>query len=118
MIVISLVIDFTRKGIAGEGIAEAGNKEVKGINSTSNIMKINRFYKAWGIILISTAVGLLIGFLFSTFFLFMGFAIFFGEKKNLMKNVVIAVLMTILIYLSFQLVMGIPLLTGILLDFS
>jgi hypothetical protein len=62
-------------------------------------------------------MGFLGGFLFSTFFLFMGFAIFFGGKKNLIKNVVISVLMTILIYLSFQWIMGVPLLTGILLDF-
>jgi len=73
-----------------------------------------RFYKAWGIILVSSAVGFLGGFLFSTLFFFLGFALFFGERKNLIKNIAIAVGMTILIYVSFEKVMLVPLLEGIL----
>jgi hypothetical protein len=117
MIVISLVIDFIQKGKLTEGIADVDDTELKVFGDATKKIKKERFFRAWGIILVSTGMGFLGGFLFSTFFLFMGFAIFFGGKKNLIKNVVISVLMTILIYLSFQWIMGVPLLTGILLDF-
>jgi len=116
MIVISLMIDPTRKGTGVGEIADVGDTELKILDETTKKARRKRFYKAWGIILISTAIGFLGGFLFSTFSLFVGFALFFGKRtrKYLFKNIFIAVVMTILIYVAFQWIMGVPLLTGIL----
>ena len=110
MIVISLVIDFTRKGRVAEGIADVDDAELKVLDAAIQKTKRKRFYKAWAIILISTATGFSGGFLFTTFFLLMGFALFFGERKNLFKNTVVAVAMTIVIFFIFQWVFEIPLL--------
>jgi hypothetical protein len=114
MIVISLIIDFTRKGTVAEGIADVDDTELKILDDANQKTRRKRFYRAWEIILVSTAIGFLGGFLFTTFFLFMGFALFFGERKNLYKNTLIAVLMTIIIFFSFQWVMSVPLLAGLL----
>jgi hypothetical protein len=118
MIVISLITDFTRRDKVVEGIADVDDTELKILDATTQKTKRKRFYKAWGIILISTAIGLLGGFLFTTFFIFIGFALFFGRREKLFKNILIAVLLTMIIYLSFQWIMGVPLLTGIFWDFS
>ncbi len=118
MTVISLIIDFTRKGKVAEGIADVDDTELKVLDATTQKTKRKRFYKAWGIILVSTAIGFLGGFLFTTFFIFVGFALFFGKREKLFKNILIAVLMTMIIYLSFQWIMGVPLLTGIFWEFS
>lgn len=72
----------------------------------------NRFYKAWLIILISTAIGFWGGFLLTTFLLLSGFPILFGERKNLPKNLIIAVIMTVIIFFTFQRIFGISLLKG------
>jgi hypothetical protein len=116
MIVISLMIDLTRKETGVGEIADVGDTELKILDETTKKARRKRFYQAWGIILISTAIGFLGGFLFSTFSLFVGFALFFGKRtrKYLFKNIFIAVVMTILIYVAFQWIMGVPLLTGIL----
>lgn len=120
MIVISLVMDFTRKETVAREIMEVGDTRLKLLDETTKKTKRKRFYQAWGIILISTAFGFLGGFLFSTFFLFVGFALFFGKRtrKNIIKNIVIAVFMTIIIYFLFQWIMSVPLLTGVFWDFS
>jgi hypothetical protein len=113
MIVISLLADFTRKGTVAAAIADVDDTELKVLDDTTKKSKKKRFYKAWKIILVSTAIGFLGGFLFTSFFLFIGFALFFGDRKNLSKNIFIAVLMTMIIYVSFQWIMGVPLLTGL-----
>lgn len=118
MIVISLMTDFIQKGKVAEGIADVGDSELKVLDGATRKERRKRFYQAWGIILVSTAIGFLGGFLFSTFFFFIGFALLFGKKKNLFKNTLVAIFMTIIIYLSLQWIMGVPLLTGILWDFS
>ena len=109
---ISLIIDFTRKGKVAEGIADVDDTELKVLDAPTQKTKRKRFYKAWGIILVSTAIGFFGGFLFTTFFIFVGFALFFGRREKLFKNMLIAVLMTMIIYLSFQWIMGVPLLQG------
>src|SRR4030042_7185863 len=114
MIVISLMIDLNRKGTGVGEIADVGDTELKILDETTKKTRRKRFYQAWGIILISTAIGFLGGFLFSTFFFFVGFALFFGKKKYLFKNITIAFAMTILIYFIFQWIMGVPLLAGVL----
>jgi hypothetical protein len=114
LIVISLLKDFIRKGKVAEGIADVDDTELKVPDPEARIAKRRRLYRAWEIILVSTALGFLGGFLFTSFFLFIGFAFFFGERKNLLKNILIAVFMTVIIFLSFQMVMGVPLLSGLL----
>ena len=114
LIGISLITDFTRKGTVAAAIADVDDTELKVLDDTTKKSKKKRFYKAWKIILVSTAIGFLGGFLFTSFFLLIGFAIYFGERKNLSKNSFIAVLMTMIIYVSFQWIMGVPLLAGLL----
>jgi len=110
MIVISLMTDFIRKGKSAEGIADVDDTELKVLDAPIQKTRRKRFYKAWGIILVCTAIGFLGGFLFTTFFLLMGFPLFFGERGNLFKNTVVAIAMTIIIFFIFQWVFEIPLL--------
>jgi hypothetical protein len=117
MIVISLIIDFSRKGRVAEGIAAVDDVELKVLDAPIQKTKRKRFYKAWGIILVSTAIGFLGGFLFTTFFLLISFPMFFGERRNLFKKFFISVLMTMIIFFSFQWIMGVPLFEGILSKF-
>jgi hypothetical protein len=46
-------------------------------------------------------------------FLFAGFALIFGQRKNIFKNMVVAVVMTICIYFVFEWLMSVPLLSGL-----
>ena len=110
MTVISLMIDFTRKGKVAEGIGDVDDTELKVLDATTQKTKRKRFYKAWGIILVSTAIGFLGGFLFTTFFLLMGFPLLFGEKRNLFKNAIVGMAMTVIIFFIFQWIFEIPLL--------
>jgi hypothetical protein len=114
MIVISLIIDFTRKGKVAEGIADVDDTELKVFDDPTKKIKRKRFYRAWGIILVSTAIGFLGGFLFTTFFLSMGFPLLFGKRRNLFKNTVVAIAMTIMIFFIFQWIFQIPLLEGLM----
>ena len=114
IVFISLFFDFTRHEILHGEIIDVDDAEVKVLDEETKRARKRRFYKAWGIIIISSAVGFLGGFLFSTLFFFLGFAIFFGERKDLIKNICVAVAMTALIYVSFEIIMGVPLLEGIL----
>ncbi len=114
IVLISLFFDFTKQEIVHGEIIDVDDAEVKVLDDETKRARKQRFYKAWGIILVSSAVGFLGGFLFSSLFFFLGFAIFFGEKKDLVKNICIAVAMTVFIYVSFETMMGVPLLEGIL----
>ena len=114
VIVVSLVTDFVRKGALAREITDVGDTELKTVDKEAKGMRRRRFYHAWAIILVSTAAGFLGGFLFTTFFLFISFALFFGEKKNLFKNGLVTVSLTIIVYFTFQWVFGIPLLRGVL----
>jgi hypothetical protein len=113
-VIVSLTFDFTKKEIMYGELTDVDEAEVKVLDEETKRLRKQRFYKAWGIIIVSSAVGFLGGFLFSTFFYFLGFTIFFGEKKNLIKNICISVGMTALIYVSFETIMGVPLLEGVL----
>jgi hypothetical protein len=114
LVIISLIFDFRKKETVAGEITDIDDTEVKILDEETKKARKQRFYKAWGIILVSSTVGFLGGFLFSTLFFFLGFTVFFGEKKDLIKNAVIAVGMTILIYVIFEKVMSVPLLEGIL----
>jgi len=115
LILISLTMDFTGKRIIAGEMTDAEDTELKVTDETVRRSRKKRFYQAWGVILVSTAIGFLGGFLFCTFSLFMGFALIFGERtrRKGLKNFVIAVAMTALIYLIFERMMGVPLLRGI-----
>ena len=77
-----------------------------------------RFYKAWLIIIVAIGVGMLGGFLFSTFFLLAGFPLLLsdGKGRRLVWDLSVAVIVTACIYVIFQYVMGVPLLTGLFID--
>jgi len=110
LILISLIIDFTRKGKVAEGIGDVDDTELRALDATTQKTKRKRFYKAWAIILVSTAIGFLGGFLFTTLLLLVGFPFLFGERRNLFKNMVVAVAMTVVIFFIFQGIFEIPLL--------
>lgn len=114
IVLISLYFDFTKQEIVHGEIIDVDDAEVKILDDETKRARKRRFYKAWGIIIVSSAVGFLGGFLFSSLFFFLGFTIFFGEMKDLVKNICIALAMTALIYVSFEIIMGVPLLEGIL----
>jgi uncharacterized membrane protein YfcA len=111
---ISLIIDFTnKKEVKGE-IAGTDDAELTTLDESARKERKRRFWKAWGIILVSMAVGFLGGFLFSAFLLLCGFALFFGSRHNLIKNMILAVVITIATYMTFQWFMDVPLLRGLL----
>jgi hypothetical protein len=114
MLAVSFLTDMVnKKGVKMEvGTVEDG--ELQEVREQGKGEKKKRFFKAWGIILVSFGAGLLGGFAFTAFFLFAGFALFFGSRQKLLKNIIIAVVMTVCIFLVFQQVMAVPLLTGIL----
>jgi len=117
LIVISLIIDFTKKAKVEMEIGDADDTELRVLDETKRKVRRKRFYQAWGAILFAVAVGLVGGFLFSTFLLFFGFAIVFGNRKNLLRNTLVGIGMTALTYLVFDYVMQVPLLEGILWRF-
>ncbi len=114
MLFLSLVSDFTQKHTRAAQISGVDDTELEEIDEAARRTRRKRFFKAWAILLFSAAAGYLGGFLFATFFLLLGFAFFFGEKKDLLKNSAIAVILTVAIYVIFQYVMAVPLLSGIL----
>lgn len=114
LVIISLIFDFTKKEMAAGEITDIDDTEVKVLDEKTKRVRKQRFYKAWGIIIFSSAVGFLGGFLFSTFLLFAGFSIFFGKRENLVKNIITAVGITAVIFFIFDRIMSVPLLTGIL----
>src|SRR5512135_1296638 len=69
-LVVSLIADFTQKVTVTAQIAQVDDTELTGIDEQEKNEKKKRFYRAWGVILVSVAAGLLGGFLFTTFFLF------------------------------------------------
>lgn len=113
-VVVALVRDFTTKPAAGVRISGVDDTELSGTDEKGVREKRKRFYRAWAIILVSVGAGLIGGFLFTTFLLFGGFAVFFGRRQELARNIAVAVAMTVGIYLAFAWLMGVPLLSGIL----
>ena len=111
---ISLIIDFTKKKEAAGEIAGTDDTELTVLGESARKERKKRFWQAWGIILVSMLVGFLGGFLFSAFFLLVGFALLFGNRENRVKNLVYAAAITIATYLTFQWFMDVPLLRGVL----
>jgi hypothetical protein len=113
VIALSLITDFIGKPAPAGGKTENNNELAVNDGAADRAMN-RRFYEAWAIILVSTAIGFLAGFLFLSFFLFLGFALRSESRKKLLQNIVIAVLSTVIIYFTFDWMMAIPLLDGIL----
>ncbi len=114
LVIISLILDFTKKEFVAGEIGDIDDTEVKVLADERKTAKKQRFYKAWGIIIFSTAVGFLGGFLFSSILLFLGFSIFFGKRENLVRNIITGMGITAVVYFIFGKVMMVPLLAGIL----
>jgi hypothetical protein len=112
-ILVSFTFDLIRERAASTEIADVGDTELKVVDEGQKKERRRRFYLAWAIILVSTGMGFLIGFLFTTFLLFVGFALFFGRREILIKNILIAVAITAAVYFVFQRVFGVPLLSTI-----
>jgi len=110
VLAVSLIFDFTAKKASVTDTSELSDVELKGGEEAGKKGGARRFYLTWVIVLISTAVGFWGGFIFSIFLMFMGFAILFGKRKQFLRNTGYAVLMTALIYFTFQWLMGVPLL--------
>jgi putative tricarboxylic transport membrane protein len=112
IITLFLVISLTRKTV--EEIKEIDDTELSAFqDKQTRKARMKRLGLAWGVILVSSLVGYLAGFLFLALLLFSGFSAFFGSRENLRKNLVIAAALTIVTYLIFDWVMGVPLLRGI-----
>ena len=109
ILAISLFFDFIRKKKAPDGRPEVGDAGLDASPGKEAGGNKKRFYQTWAIILVATAVGYWIGFLFSSFILFMGFAYILGPKRNLFRNTFIAILVTAAIYVLFGQIMGVPL---------
>jgi hypothetical protein len=112
LIVISLLKDFLQKGKTAGAIADVDDTELRVLDHATQKTRKKRFYKAWGIILVSTGIGFWGGFLFTTFLLLLGFPLLFGQRRKLFKNTVVALGMTIIILFIFQWIFEIPLLEG------
>jgi hypothetical protein len=80
-------------------------------------VKRKRLTQSVIIILISLGIGYLGGFLLIVPFYFMAFGILHGGRKKALKYVFIAAGVTIVTYLSFSWLMGVPLLRGALWEF-
>jgi len=118
LLVISLIMDFAQKNKKEMVIGDADDTELKVIDDESRKLRRKRFIRAWAIVLVSIACGFLGGFLFSTFFLFLGFALIFGKRENLLRNIAVGIGMTVAVYIVFDFLMGVPLLEGMLFDLS
>jgi len=111
---VSLITDFRRKEAVDIEIGGVDDTELQTLDQETKRQRKKRLYKACLIVIVSTAAGFLGGFLFCTFCLFAGFAWFFGARKDLLRNLGVAVVMTAVVYIAFQKVMAVPLLDGVL----
>lgn len=112
--VVSLAVDLSRKETVRAVIGDVDDTELKTLDEGAKRERRGRFYRAWAIIAVSTAAGFLGGFLLTAFFLFAGFAVIFGPRRDLFRNAVVSVAATAVIYFLFERLMGVPLLEGIL----
>lgn len=114
MTAIALAMDFTSKRAVRTEISGVDDTELKVLDADALRARRKRYYLAWAIILFSTVIGYLGGFLFSAIGLFAGFALFFGSRAKLPRNLIAGVAMTIVVYLVFGVMMSVPLLNGVL----
>jgi len=115
MTVIALALDFLRpQDMAQAEISGVEDTELAVLDAATRRMRRSRYYKAWAVIIASTVVGVLGGFLFCAIGLFGGFVILFTAPEQRRRNAVIGGITTVVVYLVFGLVMKVPMLGGIL----
>lgn len=114
MTAIALVTDFTRRHAVRTEISGVDDTELRVLDADARRARKKRYYKAWAIILFSTIIGYLFGFLFSAVCLFAGFALYFGSRATVLRNLVAGTAMAIMVYLVFGVMMSVPLLNGAL----
>ncbi|OGA03415.1 MAG: hypothetical protein A3H35_05975 [Betaproteobacteria bacterium RIFCSPLOWO2_02_FULL_62_17] len=112
--VAALAIDFLRAQVIAGEIGDVDDTELKVVDMATRMARRLRFHRAWAILLVSTGAGFLGGFLFSTVLLFGGFGLVFGQRENLVKNMTVAVVMTVLVYFVFGRIMAVPMVNGVL----
>ena len=112
--VIALAMNFLRAQVIAGEIDGVDDTELKVVDTATRLARRKRFYQAWAILLISTGIGFLGGFLFSAVLLFGGFGLASGRREDWVKNVIIAVAMTVVVYFIFGRIMAVPLLNGVL----
>lgn len=79
-------------------------------------LRKKRLWQSILIILVSLVIGYLGGFLLTVPFYFVGFGILHGQRKQTLKYIIIALGFTLVVYLFFTSLMGVPLLRGIFWD--
>ena len=110
ILAISLIRDFSKRAAPSPGTKEAGDAGFQAADQGNEERdRRRRFYLTWVMIIVSTGLGFWGGFLITTFLLFIGFALFFGEKKHLVRNTISAVAVTAVIYFIFEWIMRVPL---------
>ena len=88
--------------------------EDAGYEKLEESVRRKRLTQSVFIILISLGIGYLGGFLMIVPFYFITFGILHGNRKQPLKYIIIAVVITVLTYLSFTSLMAVPLLRGAL----
>lgn len=114
MTVVSLLIDLCRRDYKATVIGDVDDTELKTVDDATRRERRGRFYRAWAITLVSVGVGFLGGFLLTCFLLFAGFAVVFGKRESLAKNLAVAAVVTAVVWYGFDRVMQVPLLDGLL----
>jgi hypothetical protein len=114
IVMISLARDFIQKKTMVKELGDVEDAELTAFDEENRKIRRKRFYQAWAILLVSTFIGFLFGFLFTTFFLFFGFSILFGKRKNFLKNTMISLAISLMIFFIFQWLMDIPLMQGVI----
>ncbi len=79
-------------------------------------LRKKRLWQSVVIILTSLAIGYTGGFLLTVPFYFIAFGILHGQRKHALKYIIIALGITVGVYLSFTSLMGVPLLRGLFWD--
>lgn len=110
----ALAADFLRPQVIAGEIGDVDDTELKVLDTATRRTRRRRFYLAWAILLVSAGIGFLGGFLFSTILLFAGFGLAYGRRENRVRNTIVAVAMTGLVYFVFGRIMAVPLLNGVL----
>lgn len=138
IIIVSLILDFvkTKVGkkavieeilpseISSSDIREEKMRLIKEIEEKSEAdvgyelleegLRKKRLRQAILIVLVSLMIGYLGGFLLTVPFYFIAFGTLYGQRKHILKYILIASGVTLLVYLFFTCLMGVPLLRGIL----
>jgi hypothetical protein len=110
----ALAMDFLRAQVLAGEIGDVDDTELRVLDAPTRRARRKRFYQAWGILLVATGAGFLGGFLFSAILLFAGFGVAFGQAGNRGRTLILATVMTVLVYFVFGRIMAVPLLNGVL----